>query len=186
MEKRSEWRRAWLLAALGSQAITALCAILPFRSVSLVLGAPFYFIAPLAYAAFWVLKLNYRERQSDDILLLFLPVYFYTAFLVLVVGGDLPYIIIYIIASLAAAVLSLISLSGRTKAEETSGMEKKRIIIMGFLSIMFMILAKVSSSELIGGGLLGILLTAFGILLLWNRKPSEEQTFLSEGEADEE
>ena len=188
--------RALLKAALIIEIFAAFFAFVPL-GMNWVWGMILSMVAAIVYAVFWFIKLNDRNALRDDILLLFLPVFFYTGITIATTGGPV-YFITTVVISLAAAVMSLISLLTRTESRKNRA-KKKSIVFMGILALTFHVLAEVFHQKYLRIwqsshyrtlseasedvkllfyapiGLLGILLIVYFILLLCSREKVPEK-----------
>ena len=191
MQSKSERGKTWLLAALMIEALAAFCAFVPLGMIW-VYGMILSMAAAVVYAVFWFLKLNHRTNRTDDMLLLFLPVFFYTGFS-LALRGETVSFTATVAVSAGAAVLSCLSL--RAKPDESGKrVPGERILLMGGLSIVLLGAAHICENEYrklcalyqlreatgivrilyyAPVALLGILLTVFTVLLFAAPKPAD-------------
>ena len=117
--------------------LTAFFAFVPLGGMNWVLGMVFALVNALAYLVLWLFMFRHREKRIDDILMLFIPIYFFTGITIATWGLEIYYIITIVIGviTVTLTILSLIQKPEQNRLQ----IRNTYIVIMAVTSVIFTI-----------------------------------------------
>ena len=120
--------------------IIAFWAFVPVGKMTWVFSMIFYMINAIVYLILWLLMIRHTERWVDDILLLFIPVCFYTGINIATSAGTV-YFCLTIAISLITVGLTILSLVKKPEADYQS-IRKWPIITIAVVSVLLTVLSE--------------------------------------------
>ena len=126
----------WVLTAFG--------AFVPLSNMFWVLGMYMAAITALAYLFLWLIMFRHREKRIDDVLMLFMPIYFLTGITIATWGREECYYTA-IIVSLITVALTVLSLVQKP-VQERLRIRNSYLIIMAVSSVILVITCIVLTS----------------------------------------
>ena len=126
----------WVLTAFG--------AFVPLSNMFWVLGMYMAAITALAYLFLWLIMFRHREKRIDDVLMLFMPIYFLTGITIATWGREECYYTA-IIVSLITVALTVLSLVQKP-VQERLRIRNNYLIIMAVSAVILVITCIVLAS----------------------------------------